>query len=563
MTENFQNKEELPLILFGNQARANILKGVELLSNIVKETLGPRGRNVLMDSEYGTMPTFSKDGVGIARKSIKSILGKFESIGARAVLGASETALRNAGDGTTTAVVLTEVLYKEGIKAVEEGNANPILLKRYLDKLSKYVVDELKKIAIPIGKDLDLYNVAMVSSNFDEEISKTVAEAFNLCGKNVNVTMERSSLGKTYVEKRDGYEIEGCGPIASQFVSVGDSVNWKEEGVRILLVNDTLEPSEKLDEFLNDCFVNKQSKLLILAENFNSQLVIRLAQNVITNGICINLVKLRGTKDVVSETLKDIAAITNTQVFGKNEVNQIDDLKYSMLGVADRVLSRPDYTVISGTKSVADKVKSYADGLSEKLKEGVYATNPVKEERLKDRISKILGGVCNIYINAVSDSEYREMKEHYDDCICSCRCALESGLLPGGGTSFVKVLQKIDEIAKNINSTDKEFTCAVEILKKALKTPLETLLKNCGYEDKTELESMISKVLENKDPLIGFNLNDQEAGLVNLFENGIVDAASVPVNSLISAVSFAGILLSTSVCIALPDDANLINPFKI
>lgn len=547
-----RNKEEL--IIFGSNARQSLLKGVEKLSSVVKETLGPRGRNVLLDEPMGRIPTFSKDGVGVARRSIKSITETYENIGARAILGASELALENAGDGTTSSIVLTEVIYKEGIKAVEEFGCNPILLKRELEKRCNEVVEKLKNISKPVDIATDLYSVAMVSSNFDEEISYIVSDIFKNCGKDTKISLDRSVLGKTYFEKRDGYELDGCGPVSTYFTSLKGKVSWEEEGVRILLISGTLEYCPELDKFLNYAFIDKQTKLLIIAQGFSDQIIQSLGLNVANNGICVNCVKLNTKGDIGRDILEDLSKLTNTIVFGETELKKVKDIEYNMLGVAEKVISRPDYTIITGDKKYSEKVSSYVSLLKERLEKGMDYANPMREMKLKERIAKLTDGVCNIYINALSDSEYKEVKEHYDDCICSCKCALESGLLPGGGTSFIKALKELEN-EKWIESSDdsNELLHSKLIFKKALTTPLSTLLFNCGVENIDERENLIYKVL-NSDINYGFNLNNNEFELVDMFNSGILDAAKVPINSLISAVSSAGILLSTSVCIVCPKE---------
>lgn len=549
-----ENKKE-ELIIFGSTARYSILQGVEKLANVVKETLGPRGRNVLLDEPYGKIPTFSKDGVGVARRSIKSIDNTYENIGARAILGASELALENAGDGTTSSIVLTEVLYKEGIKAVEEYGCNPILLKRNLEKRCNEVVSVLKSMAVDVDFNKDLYSVAMVSSNFDEEISNIVSEIFKQCGKDTRISLDRSTLGKTYFEKRDGYELDGCGPVSSYFTSMKGKVSWEEEGVRILVVSGVLEYCEELDKLLNYAFVEKQTKLLIIAQGFSDQVIQSLGLNVANNGICVNCVKLKTRGDIGRDMLEDIATLTNTIVYGDSELRKVKDIEYNMLGVAEKVVSRPDYTIITGDKKYSSKVNSYVSLLKKRLEEGMDYTNPMREMKLKERIAKLTDGICNIYINSISDQEYKEQKEHYDDCICSCRCALESGLLPGGGTSFLKALGKLmREDWKDVETTNNlERKHSIIIFEKALKTPLSTLLFNCGVEDVEERKSLINDVLESENQL-GYNLNNNEYKLENLFQVGVLDAAKVPMNSLISAVSSAGMLLSTSVCIVCPKE---------
>ena len=548
------NRNEEELIIFGSNARKELLRGVEKLASVVKETLGPRGRNVLLDEPMGRIPTFSKDGVGVARRSIKSITNTYENIGARAILGASELALENAGDGTTSSIVLTEVIYKEGIKAVEEYGCNPILLKRELEKRCQEVAEKLKEISKPVDLDKDLYSVAMVSSNFDKEISSVVSDIFKSCGRDTKISLDRSVLGKTYFEKRDGYELDGCGPVSSFFTSLKGKVSWEEEGVRILLVSGNLEYCQELDRFLNYAFVEKQAKLLIIAQGFSDQLIQSLGLNVANNGICVNCVKLNTKGEIGRDILEDLSKLTNTVVFGENELRKVKDIEYNLLGVAEKVISRPDYTIITGDKKYTDKVSSYVSLLKERLEKGMDYSNPVREMKLKERIAKLTDGICNIYINAISDSEYKEIKEHYDDCICSCKCALESGLLPGGGSSFIKalnILEKEKWVDKEEDSL--EFLHSKMIFRKALTTPLSTLLFNCGVENEDERKVLIDGVLESNLDL-GYNLNNTEYNLVNMFECGILDAAKVPINSLISAVSSAGILLSTSVCIVCPKE---------
>lgn len=547
------NKEEL--IIFGSNARSEILKGVKKLSSVVKETLGPRGRNVLLDEPFGKIPTFSKDGVSVARRSIKSITNTYENIGARAILGASELALENAGDGTTSSIVLTEIIYKEGIEAVENHGCNPILLKRSLEKCCNEVVKELTSIAKPVDFTKDLKGVAMVSSNFDNEISDVVSNIFKECGKDTKISVDRSAIGKTYYEKRDGYELEGCGPVSSYFTSLKGKVSWEEEDVRVLIVSGTLEYCEELDSFFNHAFVDKQAKLLIIAQGFSDQIVQSLGLNVAKNGICINCVKLNTRGDLGRDILEDLAVLTNTVIFGENELKKVKDIEFNLLGVADKVISRPDYTIITGSKKYSEKVSSYVSLLKTRLSEGMDYMNPMREMKLKERIAKLTDGICNIYINAFSDQEYKEIKEHYDDCICSCRCAIDSGLLPGGGSAFIKALKKL--VSNNWNNiselNNKEMNCAKAIISKALETPLETLLINCGVENEEERKELVSKVVSS-DIEFGFNLTNTEYNLVNMFEQGILDAAKVPINSLVSAVSSAGMLLSTSVCIVSPKE---------
>lgn len=556
MNIDFKEKTE-DLIKFGDEARESLLKGVTKIASIVKETLGPRGRNVLFDEPFNKIPTFSKDGVGVARRSIKSIKEKYESIGARAVLGASETALENSGDGTTTSIVLTEQIYKDGIESVKRG-ANPILLKRWIEFFGQKVIDALENEAKPVDIEKNLINVARVSANFDEEIASITTDVFKKCGKDVNVGMERSCLGKTYFEKRDGYEID-CGPVTSQFHSVNDQLRWNEEGVKVLLCSDTLEVTDEVNELFNTVLAKKHEKLLVVAPAFDSTLVVGLVQNIARAGFCCNLVQLNLKGEDGRNILEDIAALTNTVVFGKEEIHKISEAEYNMLGVAAKVVSQPKSTVITGCVESKDKVDSYVNMLRERLKEGIDAYNPIKESRLKTRIAKLADGVCTIFINALTDAEYREKQEHYDDCICSCRKALETGILPGGGTAFLKVLTKVypSFIAETQKFKSIEQQEAISILYNALRTPLHALLKNYGIEDQRERERSIMMVMNDQDPNKGLNLNNLDKGCVDMFDEGIIDAAGVPVNSLKAAISTAGMLLSTSVCIAEPTELPL------
>lgn len=548
------NKEE-KLIISGRKARLELLNGVTRLASVVKETLGPRGRNILFDeSQNRRAPTFSKDGVGVARRVVDSIQDPYENVGARAVLNASELALKKSGDGTTTSIVLTEVIYKEGVKAVEEG-CNPIVLKRSLEKYCKLISEELYKLRIPYDKlDRGLFSVANVSANFDEEISKTVSDIFDTYGVNIKIALERSFAGKTYFDHKDGYELENCGPVSSMFSSEEGSVVWAQDGVRVLLFSEPLTYVKELDAFFNDAFVNKQAKIIIIAPDFSTQIVTSLALNVKKNGVCINLVKLKGPAEIVREMLEDLAALTNTVIFGKDEIHHIQDLEFNMLGIAEKVISRPDFTLITGSKNNCDKVNSYVNMLKERLDQGMDSYNPSKEYRLKNRINKLTDGICNIYIDAVSEQEYIEKKEHYDDCVSSVKLAMKDGVLPGGGSALIKISKVLPD-EKTL--TTEEDVAAVSILRKALFTPLITLLKNCGIDD---IEKYLEEVL-NSDISLGFDLNEEEPVLTDLLKKGIVDAASIPINSLVSAVSSAGMLLSTSVCVIQPPP--IISPYDI
>lgn len=553
MIEKSENKD---LILFGTKAKEAVLKGVEKLAMVVKSTLGPKGQNVLFESESSRgLPTFSKDGVGVARRVVKSIINdKFETIGAKAVLGASERALNQSGDGTTSAITLTEVIFKEGLNACE--HCNPILLKRALEKVSKDVVKLIKENVLPVNttSKKDIFNVAMVSSNFDEEISNVVSDIIFNYGKDVEIGIEKSYTGNTYFDKRDGYEIENTGPVSSYFHSVGDANRWVEDGIRVLLSSDKVSSDSNLDEFLNYTLVGQQAKLLIIANDFSTQFITAIVQNVLSNGIQICLVKLKGQEDHCHSILEDLAVLTNTQIFGEKEVCKLCDVKFNMLGIAEKCISQSDKTVITGCKSNKDKVISYVNGLKDRLDSGMDSYNPVKEMRLKDRISKLTNGICNIYIDSMSDAEYQEKKEHYDDTICSCKCSFE-GVLPGGGTAFLKVLKPLRE--KYSFSKTKEEEYAVDILCEALKTPLDTLLTNCGV-DKKDREELIEKVISS-DKNMGINLNNKELILVDMIKEGIIDASVVPINSLISSVTFAGMLLSTNVCVVNPPEIGIEN----
>lgn len=547
-------------IVFGSDARKRLLNGIIKLSSVVKETLGPRGRNILFDEANGLCPTFTKDGVTVAKRVRLSIVDKYENIGARVVLAASESALKNIGDGTTTAVVLTECIYKKGIEKVEKENANPILLKRYLEFYGKKIVDMLRLKATRITSDEELLNICRVSANFDEEIATLVSTIYKNFGKDIEIIVEESMDRESSVERQLGYSLRS-GPISSLFYSTGVN-GWTENNVSVVVIDDCVSaddevPEEsRLSDVFKKLFLGTNRKLLMIAPDFSQRFLTFIAVNRAQNGINICPIKLSGDPKTQRWILEDLAAMSNTVIFGKNEAYKLKDIKAEMLGYVEKVIAKPKETTIIAPEVVSDRLKSYISMLKKTIDDGDYEDNPAEEQQVKNRYSKLSSGTCLIRVAAMNESDFNERREHIDDVISAAKASIEGGFLPGGGTAFVEIYRDIlRDIESFIGSPEhmKEALCAVRILQESLLAPVVALLKNSGVEDANEVNKLVNNVIGSDESLpMGIDLNNEDYKVVNMYEAGVIDPAGVPISSLMAAIGAAGMLLSTSVCVTEP-----------
>ena len=513
-------------IKFEMEARDLLKKGVDALADAVKITLGPRGRNVIIDKAYGA-PQITKDGVTVAKEI--ELEDKFQNMGAQLVKEVASKTNDDAGDGTTTATILAQSIIGVGLKNVTAG-ANPMDLKRGIDKAVIKVIESIRSQAIEVGDDLKkIENIAKISANGDEAIGRLIAEAMQKVSKEGVITVEEAKGTETYVDVVEGMQFDR-GYISPYFVTDTEKMEVQFESPLILIHDKKISTLKDMLPILEKA-VETGKPLLIIAEDIDSEALTTLVVNRLRGSLKIAAVKAPGFGERRKEMLEDIAILTGGVVISEEKGLALESATLEMLGSAEKVTIDKDNTTIvngAGDKDMIDKRVSQIRNHIE------TTTSDYDREKLQERLAKLAGGVAVLYVGAASEVEMKEKKDRVEDALSATRAAVEEGTIPGGGVAYIRAIAVLD----NLKGENDDETTGIEIVKRAIEEPLRQIIANSGKEGAV----IVQKVREGS---ADFGYNARTEQFENLYETGVIDPAKVGRVALENAASIAGMFLST------------------
>jgi len=513
-------------ILFNIEARDQLKKGVDVLANAVKVTLGPKGRNVIIEKKFGA-PHITKDGVTVAKEI--EIDDAFQNLGSQLVKEVASKTSDDAGDGTTTATVLAQSIVGVGMKNVAAG-ANPMDLKRGIDKAVTEVVKSISAQAKTVGDDYDkIEQVASISANNDAVIGKLIADAMRQVSKDGVITIEEAKGTDTTIEVVEGMQFDR-GYISAYFVTNTEKMEVEMEKPYILIHDKKISNLKELLPVLEPA-VQSGRPLLIIAEDVDSEALTTLVVNRLRANLKICAVKAPGFGDRRKEMLEDIAILTGGIVISEEKGIKLDQATLEMLGTAEKVTVNKDNTVIVNGAGAKDAIATRVTQIKAQI---ATTTSDYDREKLQERLAKLAGGVAVLYVGAASEIEMKEKKDRVEDALSATRAAIEEGIVPGGGVAYIRA---IDSLSKIKAENDDEAT-GIEIIKRAIEEPLRQIVANAGKEGAV----VVQKVREGKDDL-GYNARTDS--YENFYAAGVVDPAKVTRVALENAASIAGMFLTT------------------
>ncbi|MBN2611714.1 MAG: chaperonin GroEL [Bacteroidales bacterium] len=518
-------------IKFDIEARDMLKKGVDQLANAVKVTLGPKGRNVILDKKFGA-PQVTKDGVTVAKEiELEDI---YENIGAQLVKEVASKTNEDAGDGTTTATVLAQAIVNVGLKNVTAGS-NPMDLKRGIDKAVKVVIDELKSMSHEIGEDNEkIEQVAAISANNDHSIGKLIAEAMAKVKKEGVITVEESKTAETYVEVVEGMQFDR-GFISPYFITDSEKMEAVLENPVILLSDKKISTMKDLLPILEPV-AQAGRPMLIIAEDVDGEALATLVVNKLRGSLKIAAVKAPGFGDRRKEMLEDIAVLTGGVVISEEKGLTLEGAKMDMLGHAEKVvIDKENTTIVNGggdKKNIDARVKQIKAQIE-------TTTSDYDREKLQERLAKLAGGVAVLYVGAASEVEMKEKKARVEDALSATRAAVEEGIIPGGGVAYIRA----DEKLAKLKGENDDQTTGVAIVKRALEEPLRQIVENAGLEGSV----VVQKIREGKGD---YGYNAQTDKYENLLKAGVIDPTKVARVALENAASIAGMFLITECVVA-------------
>lgn len=513
-------------IKFNMDARDLLKKGVDELADAVKVTLGPKGRNVIIDKKYGA-PQITKDGVTVAKEI--ELEDPFKNMGAQLVKEVASKTNDDAGDGTTTATVLAQSIIGVGLKNVTAG-ANPMDLKRGIDKAVEKVVESLKEQAVEVGDDLKkIENVAKISANGDETIGKLIAEAMQKVSKEGVITVEESKGTDTYVDVVEGMQFDR-GYISPYFVTDTEAMEVDFENPLILIHDKKISAIKELLPILEKG-IQTGKPLLIIAEDIDSEALTTLVVNRLRGSLKIAAVKAPGFGDRRKEMLEDIAILTGGVVVSEEKGLTLENATLDMLGSAEKVTIDKDTTTIVNGVGEKAAIESRIGQIRAQIEK---TTSDYDREKLQERLAKLAGGVAVLYVGAASEVEMKEKKDRVQDALSATRAAVEEGIVPGGGVAYIRAIDAID----GMKGDNEDESTGIEIVKRAIEEPLRQIVVNSGKEGAV----VVQKIREGK---VDFGYNARTDQYENLYETGVIDPAKVARVALENAASIAGMFLTT------------------
>jgi len=523
-------------IRFGEDARSRMVRGVNVLANAVKATLGPKGRNVVLEKSFGA-PTITKDGVSVAKEI--ELADKFENMGAQMVKEVASRTNDDAGDGTTTATVLAQALIREGVKAVAAG-MNPMDLKRGIDKAVVAAVAELKNISKPTADDKAIAQVGTISANSDESIGNIIAEAMRRVTKEGVITVEEGSGLENELDVVEGMQFDR-GYLSPYFINNQQSQTADLDDPFVLLHDKKISNVRDLLPVLEG--VAKAGKpLLIIAEDIEGEALATLVVNKLRGGLKVAAVKAPGFGDRRKAMLEDIAVLTKGEVISEDLGIKLENVTLGMLGTAKRVTIDKDNTTIVDGAGDADSIKGRTEQIRAQIE---VTTSDYDREKLQERLAKLAGGVAVIKVGGATEVEVKERKDRVDDALHATRAAVEEGIVPGGGTALLYATKVLEGVA----GANDDQTRGIDIVRKSLTALVRQIAANAGHDGAV----VSGKLLDQTDTSFGFNASTDT--YENLVAAGVIDPTKVVRTALQNAASVAGLLITTEAAVSeLPED---------
>ena len=518
-------------VKFDTDARNRMLKGVNILANAVKVTLGPKGRNVVIDKSFGA-PRITKDGVTVAKEI--ELEDKFENMGAQMVKEVASRTNDEAGDGTTTATVLAQAIVQEGLKSVAAG-MNPMDLKRGIDLATAKVVDAIKAASRPVKDSAEVAQVGTISANGEAEIGRQIADAMQKVGNEGVITVEENKGLETETDVVEGMQFDR-GYLSPYFVTNADKMTAELEDCMILLHEKKLSSLQSMVPLL-ESVIQSQKPLLIIAEDIEGEALATLVVNKLRGGLKIAAVKAPGFGDRRNAMLQDIAILTGGQVISEDLGMKLENVTIDMLGSAKRVsLTKDNTTIVDGSGEKAE-IEARVAQIRSQIEE---TSSDYDREKLQERVAKLAGGVAVIKVGGMTEIEVKERKDRVDDALNATRAAVQEGIVVGGGVALVQAAKTLDGL-KGYNS---DQDAGIAIVRRALEAPLRQIAQNAGVDGAV----VAGKVRESSDAKFGFNAQTEEYG--DMFKFGVIDPAKVVRTALEDAASVAGLLITTEAMIA-------------
>ncbi len=524
-------------IIYDEKARKKILSGVDKLANVVKVTLGPKGRNVALGKSSGS-PTIVNDGVTIAKEI--ELKNKFEDAGAQLIKEVSEKTQDNAGDGTTTATVLAQAMISEGVKNVAAG-ANPLGLKRGISKASKEVVKELRSKAIPVKTRDKISQVGTISANNDEEVGELIAEAMEKVGHDGVITVEEAKSMETNLEVVEGMQLDEG--FVSPYMATDQEDMVSELDDALVLIYDKKIESVKTVVPILEKVAQMNKPLLIIAEDYDDQALATMVLNVLRGSLKVCAIKSPGFGDESKQMLEDIATLTGGVVVSEEKGMKLENITMNELGSAEKVKTDQEETIIIGGKGEKEEIEKRVSILQSQIEK---EDMDFEKESIRKRIGKLSGGVAVIHVGAATETELKEKKYRIDDALNATKAAVEEGVILGGGVSLLKASEKLDDLKDDLE--DRDEIIGVEIVKKALKSPVRLISENAGEEGAV----VINNILSSSDENYGFNARNLK--YEDLIKAGVIDPVKVTRSALQNSSSIAGMILTTEAMVVEDED---------
>ena len=518
-------------IFYNTEARASLKNGVDKLANAVRVTLGPKGRNVVVEKQFGA-PNVTKDGVSVAKEI--ELEDKLENVGAQMVKEVASKTSDVAGDGTTTATVLAQSIIAEGLKNVTAG-ANPMEIKRGIDLAKNRVVEFISKNSKDIPDSNQIAQVATISANDDEEIGTKIAEAMDKVGKDGVITVEESKTAETYLEFVEGLQFDR-GYLSPYFVSNSDTMEAELENPYILVHDKKITNMKDILPLLEKV-VQAGKSILIIAEDIEGEALATLVVNKLRGTFNVVAVKAPGFGDRRNAMLEDIATLTGATVVSEERGFKLESTTLDDLGTCKKVVSDKDNTTIVGGGGTSETISSRVNEIKVQIEK---TTSDYDKEKLQERLAKLSGGVAVLNVGAATEVEMKEKKDRVDDALHATRAAVEEGIVVGGGVILLRASKDLDNAL--FNNLKPNLKVGVDIMKKALEGPIRQICSNAGVEPSI----VVQKVLDSKDDF-GYDARNDE--YVDMFKSGIIDPAKVSRVAVENASSISGLLLTTEVAI--------------
>ncbi|MBL8556366.1 MAG: chaperonin GroEL [Phenylobacterium sp.] len=517
-------------VYFASDARDRMLRGVNTLANAVKVTLGPKGRNVVIEKSFGA-PRSTKDGVSVAKEI--ELADKFENLGAQLIREVASKTNDKAGDGTTTATVLAQAIVVEGLKSVAAG-MNPMDLKRGVDKAVAKVVEEIKSSAKKVSSNNEIAQVGTISANGDVEVGEMIARAMEKVGNEGVITVEEAKTAETELDVVEGMQFDR-GYLSPYFITNAEKMEADLEEPLILLFEKKLASLQPLLPVL-EAVVQSGRPLLIIAEDVEGEALATLVVNKLRGGLRVAAVKAPGFGDRRKAMLEDIATLTGGTLVSEDLGIKLESVTLDMLGKAKKVtITKDDTTIVDGSGDKAD-----IDGRIAQIKAQIETTtSDYDKEKLQERLAKLAGGVAVVRVGGSTEVEVKEKKDRVDDALNATRAAVEEGIVPGGGVALLKASKVLD----GFKGDNDDQEAGVAIVRRALQAPIRQIAENAGVEGSI----VVGKVLENSSATFGFNAQTEE--YVDLVKAGVIDPAKVVRTALQDAASVAGLLITTEAAI--------------